>query len=62
VRHGNRDDLLSLVLGIPFTDPSYVELTVGVARADYPNVWLALQPVASGTGNQGPALLYTTDG
>ena len=44
-----------------FTDPSHVELTVGIARKDYPTVWLALEPIDGGAGNAGPALLVTTD-
>ncbi|MCL1600018.1 MAG: anti-sigma factor [Actinomycetia bacterium] len=44
-----------------FTDPSHVELTVGVARKDYPNVWVSLQPINAGAGGAGPALLHTTD-
>lgn len=44
-----------------FTDPSRVELTVGVARKDYPSVWISLQPINSGVGKAGPALLHTTD-
>jgi hypothetical protein len=44
-----------------FTDPSHVELTVGVARKDYPDVWIALQPIDTGAGDAGPALLHTTD-
>jgi hypothetical protein len=44
-----------------FTDPSHVELTVGIARKDYPTVWLALQPISDGAGDSGPALLVTTD-
>lgn len=42
-----------------FTNPSRVELTVGVARKDYPNVWIALQEID--VGEPGPALLHTTD-
>ena len=44
-----------------FTDPSHVELTVGIARKDYPTVWLALEPIDGGPGGAGPALLVTTD-
>jgi len=44
-----------------FTDPSHVELTVGIARKDYPTVWLALQPINPDAGDAGPALLVTTD-
>jgi hypothetical protein len=44
-----------------FTDPSRVELTVGVARKDFPDVWISLQPINAGVGNAGPALLHTTD-
>ena len=44
-----------------FTDPSHVELTVGIARKDYPTVWLSLQPIDTGSGDAGPALLVTTD-
>jgi Anti-sigma-K factor rskA, C-terminal len=44
-----------------FTDPSHVELTVGVARKDYPDVWIALQPIGTGARDAGQALLYTTD-
>jgi hypothetical protein len=44
-----------------FTDPSHVELTVGIARKDYPTVWLALQPVNPAVGDAGPALLVSTD-
>ncbi|NHZ71410.1 MAG: hypothetical protein GWP18_07185 [Proteobacteria bacterium] len=45
-----------------FTDPSYVELNVGVSRKDYPDVWIALQPIDAIAGDAGPALLHTTDG
>jgi len=44
-----------------FTDPSHVELTVGIARKDYPTVWLSLQPINTGAGDAGAALLVTTD-
>ena len=44
-----------------FTDPSHVELTVGIARKDYPTVWLALQPVTFDAGDADPALLVSTD-
>jgi len=44
-----------------FVDPSRVELNVGVARKDYPDVWIALQPIATGAGEAGPALMRTTD-
>ncbi|MCL1587767.1 MAG: anti-sigma factor [Actinomycetia bacterium] len=44
-----------------FTDPSHVELTVGIARKDYPTVWLALQPTNVNAGDAGPALLVSSD-
>ncbi|MCL1595271.1 MAG: anti-sigma factor [Actinomycetia bacterium] len=43
-----------------FSDPSYVELTVGVSRKDYPDVWIALQPIDAIADDAGPALLHTT--
>ncbi|MCZ7533871.1 MAG: anti-sigma factor [Acidimicrobiia bacterium] len=43
-----------------FTDPSRVELTVGIARKDYPNVWISLHPINAGT-DPGPALLHSID-
>ncbi len=44
-----------------FTDPTHVEMTVGIARRDYPNVWVALQPLGAGDAAGGPTLLHTTD-
>jgi hypothetical protein len=44
-----------------FTDPSHVELTVGIARKDYPTVWLALQPINPDAGDAGPALLVSVE-
>jgi hypothetical protein len=44
-----------------FTDPSHVELTVGIARKDFPTVWLALQPINPAAGDAGPVLLVSTD-
>lgn len=44
-----------------FTDPSRVVLTVGVARKNYPDVWISLQPITTGAGNAGPALLRMID-
>lgn len=44
-----------------FTDPSYVELSVGVSRKDFPAVWIALQPIGTGTASEGQALLWTSD-
>jgi len=44
-----------------FTDPSYVELNVGVSRKDFPAVWIALQPVGTDAASAGEALLWTSD-
>jgi len=44
-----------------FVDPSHVELNVGAARKDYPDVWIALHPTTAGGGDAGPALMHTTD-
>ena len=44
-----------------FTDPSYVELTVGVSRKDFPAVWIALQPIGTDAASAGQALLWTSD-
>jgi len=44
-----------------FTDPSYVELTVGVSRKEFPAVWIALQPIGSDAASAGQALLWTSD-
>lgn len=41
-----------------FSDPSRVELTVGIARVDYPDVWISLDPIESDE-DTGPALLHT---
>lgn len=45
-----------------FSNPRHVELNVGIARQDYPMVWLALEPINSAAGVTGPALLVSTDG
>lgn len=45
-----------------FSDPKHVELTVGIARKDYPTVWLALEPINPDEGATAPALLVSTDG
>ncbi|GMQ98890.1 MAG: hypothetical protein BMS9Abin17_1422 [Acidimicrobiia bacterium] len=44
-----------------FADPSYVELTVGVSRKDFPAVWIALQPIGTDAASAGEALLWTSD-
>jgi len=44
-----------------FTDPSYVELSVGVSRKDFPAVWIALQPIGAVTASSGQAVLWTSD-
>ncbi|MFV1999271.1 MAG: anti-sigma factor domain-containing protein [Acidimicrobiia bacterium] len=44
-----------------FTDPSYVELSVGVSRKDFPAVWIALQPIGTDAASSGQALLWTSD-
>jgi hypothetical protein len=49
------------VSGGTFIDPSLVELTVGVTRRDYPDVWISLDPIDSGDIGTGPAVLYTND-
>lgn len=44
-----------------FTDPTYVELSVGVSRKDFPAVWIALQPIGMDAVSAGEALLWTSD-
>lgn len=45
-----------------FSDPKHVELTVGIAREDYPTVWLALESITADVGEAGRVLLVSTDG
>ncbi|MEN8239898.1 MAG: anti-sigma factor, partial [Actinomycetota bacterium] len=45
-----------------FADPSRVELTVGIARNDFPEVWISLDPTTPGSTGTGPAVVHTTDG
>lgn len=42
-----------------FLDPSQVELTVGVARKDFPRLWVTLEPLDADPGPSGITVLDT---